>query len=101
MGVDILNPLQLAAAEMEPERLVREFGGRIAFWGGGCDAQRVLPHGSEEDVRRQVRSSLDEYGKVPGYVFAATHNIQADAPARNVLAMVDEVRRWEAKTQQA
>ena len=94
MGVDILNPLQGTATEMEPERLVREFGGRIAFWGGGCDTQLVLPQGTEEDVRRQVRSRLTHYAAKPGFVFAQEHNIQADVPPSNVLAMLDEVRRW-------
>ena len=94
MGADILNPLQVTAAEMEPERLVAEYGGRIAFWGGGCDTQRVLPRGTQEQVREEVRSRLAHYASVPGFVFSQVHNIQADVPARNVLAMLDEVRRW-------
>jgi len=94
MGMDILNPLQVTAAEMEPERLVAEFGGRIVFWGGGCDTQRVLPQGTEEEVRSEVRSRLQQYASVPGFVFSQVHNIQADVPPRNILAMLDEVRRW-------
>jgi len=94
LGVDILNPLQVSAAEMEPERLVRDFAGRLVFWGGGCDTQHALPRGTEEDVRAEVRSRLEHYARVPGYVFTQVHNVQPDVPPRNVLAMLDEVRRW-------
>ena len=93
MGMDLLNPLQLSAAEMEPERLVREFGGRIVFWGGGCDTQHVLPHGSPEQVRQEVRRRMKTYSSVPGFVFSPVHNIQADVPIVNILAMVDEVKK--------
>ena len=94
MGADILNPLQTSAAEMEPQRLTAEFAGRIVFWGGGCDTQLVLPQGTEQEVRSQVRSRLQHYAAQPGFVFAQEHNIQADVPPANVLAMLNEVRRW-------
>jgi uroporphyrinogen decarboxylase len=93
VGIDILNPLQVTAAEMEAERLVHTFGGRLVFWGGGVDAQHTLVQGSEADVRRKVREQLSQYGSQPGYVFAFDHNVQADVPARNILAALDEVRR--------
>ena len=95
LGVDILNPLQVSAAEMEPERLVQEFGGRLVFWGGGCDIQHALPQGSEEEVRAEVRSRLEHYASVPGYVFALVHNVQPDVPPQNLLAALDEVVGWE------
>ena len=95
MGVDILNPLQLSAANMEPDRLVREFGGRIAFWGGGCDTQHVLPHGTTDDVRRHVADTMGAYAAVPGFVFSQVHNIQPDVSAENIMAMIDEVNRRE------
>jgi uroporphyrinogen decarboxylase len=91
MGIDILNPLQLSAADMEPERLVKEFGGAIVFWGGGCDTQRVLPYGSEDEVREEVRSRMAVYSTVEGFIFSQVHNIQPDVPAHNILAMMDEV----------
>ena len=93
MGIDILNPLQLSAAEMAPERLVAEFGGRIVFWGGGCDTQHVLPRGTEDEVRQEVARRMAEYSTVDGFVFNQVHNIQPDVPVRNILAMMDEVRR--------
>lgn len=94
LGVDILNPLQVTAADMETERLVPEFGGRLVFWGGGIDAQHTLVHGNEAEVRARVRRQLRAYASVPGYVFAFDHNVQADVPPRNVLAALEEVRRY-------
>jgi len=94
LGVDILNPLQVSAAEMEPERLVKKFGDRIVFWGGGCDSQHVLPDGTEDDVRKEVRSRLEHYAGVRGFAFSQVHNIQPDVPVRNILSMVEEVKKW-------
>ena len=93
MGVDILNPLQVSAANMEPSTLVKEFGGRIVFWGGGCDTQHVLPYGTEAEVRTEVASRIKEFSAVPGFVFSQVHNIQPDVPVQNILAMVDELKR--------
>ena len=92
-GVDILNPVQISAAKMEPERLAGEFGGRIVFWGGGCDTQRVLPFGSPEDVRRHVKRNLEVFGASSGgYVFTQVHNVQANVPVENVEAMLTAAR---------
>ena len=93
MGVDILNPLQVSAANMEPSELVKKFGGRIVFWGGGCDTQHVLPYGTEAEVRTEVADRIKKFSAVPGFVFSQVHNIQPDVPTRNILAMVDEVKR--------
>ena len=92
MGIDALNPVQVTARNMEPERLKAEFGGRIAFW-GGIDSQHLLPHGSPQDVRAGVRRMFDIMGPGGGYVLAAVHNVQPDAPADNILAMFEEGRR--------
>jgi len=93
IGVDILNPVQTSAAGMEPERLKAAFGGRITFWGGGADAQRVLPLGTPEEVRRDVRRRLEVFAPGGGFVFAPVHNIQADVPPENVEAMFEEAAR--------
>jgi len=90
IGVDVLNPVQTSAAGMEPERLKSEFGERIVFWGGGADAQRVLPLGTPEEVRRDVRRRLDIFAPGGGFVFAPIHNLQADVPPENVAAMYEE-----------
>jgi len=89
-GVDILNPVQTSAAGMEPERLKREFGERLCFWGGGADAQRILPLGTPEEVRRDVRRRIEVFAPGGGYVFAPIHDLQADVPPENVVAMYEE-----------
>ncbi len=88
-GVDILNPVQVSARGMDPARLKAEFGDRLVFWGGGIDSQKVLPFASPAEVRESVRRNLEAFKPGGGYVFNNVHNIQADVPADNVLAMYD------------
>jgi uroporphyrinogen decarboxylase len=88
-GVDILNPVQTSAARMEPERLKKEFGSKIVFWGGGCDTQTVLERAKPEEVREHVRERLAVFAPGGGYVFNQVHNIQRSVPAENVVAMLD------------
>jgi uroporphyrinogen decarboxylase len=90
IGVDILNPVQTSASDMEPARLKEEFGERISFWGGGCDVQHVLPLGTTREVRADVRRRLEVFGRGGGYVFAPIHNILSEVPPENVIAMYDE-----------
>jgi uroporphyrinogen decarboxylase len=92
MGIDALNPVQVSARHMEPGRLKREFGDRIAFW-GGIDSQRLLPRGTPEEVRAEVRRMFSIMGPGGGWVLAAVHNIQPDVPPENVVAMFEEGRR--------
>jgi uroporphyrinogen decarboxylase len=91
-GVDALNPVQIAARGMDPAALKKTFGERMVFWGGGIDSQHVLPHSSPEEVRKHVCRNLEAFGPGGGYVFANVHNIQADVPPENVLAMFDAAR---------
>jgi len=93
IGVDILNPVQTSASGMEPARLKEEFGGRISFWGGGCDVQRVLPLGTPGEVRVDVRRRVETFGAGGGFVFAPIHNILADVPPENIAAMYEEASR--------
>ena len=89
MGVQILNPVQVTAAEMgDTARLKREFGDRLSFW-GGIDTFDVLPRGTADDVRAEVDRRVRVLGAGGGYVLNAVHNIQADVPVENVLAMYD------------
>lgn len=89
-GIDILNPVQISAAQMDPARLKREFGDKLVFWGGGCDTQSVLPRGTPDEVREHVRRNMQIFGLGGGYVFNQVHNIQANVPAENIHAMFDE-----------
>jgi hypothetical protein len=88
-GVDILNPVQTSAANMNPARLKREFGHKIVFWGGGCDTQSVLDQATPEEIRAHVRERLGIFAPGGGYVFNQVHNIQRNVPAENVIAMFD------------
>ena len=91
MGVDALNPVQVSAKGMNPAELVRQYGGDIAFWGGGCNTQHALNASDPEVVRADVRRRLEEYGPDASLVFTQVHNIQYDVPAENILAMRDEL----------
>ncbi len=95
-GVDAVNPVQVAAEGMnDTAELKRLFGDRLTFWGGGCDTQHVLPHGTPEDVRREVRRRIADLAAGGGFVFAPVHNIQAGVPPENIVAMYDELSRWD------
>jgi len=88
IGIDGLNPIQVSAAAMDPARLKREFGGKVCFW-GAVDTQSILPHGSPPEVREEVRRRIDELATGGGYVCAPCHNIQAEVPPENILAMAE------------
>lgn len=93
IGVDVLNPVQVTAKGMEPASLKQEYGDRLAFW-GAIDTQRVLPHGSVEDVQAEVRRRIEELGQGGGYVLGAVHNIQPDVPLENILTMYRHARAY-------
>jgi uroporphyrinogen decarboxylase len=94
MGVDILNPVQTSAVGMDAARLKREFGQRLAFWGGSCDPQGTLRSGQPVDVVAEVETNLRHFCPGSGYVFASVHNIQADVPPENIAALFDTARGW-------
>ena len=91
-GFDILNPVQTAAAEMDPTRLKTEFGDQIVFWGGGIDTQRTLPFGTAAEVQAQVRQRIEIFGAGGGFVFNTIHNVQPLSPIENVRAIYETVR---------
>lgn len=90
IGVDILNPIQATAKGMEPAALKAEFGKELVFWGGGVDTQGILPNGTPREVKDDVRRNIELLAPGGGYVFNTVHNIQADVPPANIIAM------WEA-----
>ncbi|MCX6559203.1 MAG: hypothetical protein NTZ26_01690 [Candidatus Aminicenantes bacterium] len=91
-GIDALNPVQVAARGMDPASLKARFGDRLVFWGGGIDTQKILPRGTPAEVREEVRRNIRAFSPGGGYVFANVHNIQADVPPDNVLALFDAAR---------
>ncbi len=88
-GIDIINPVQISAANMDPHQLKTQFGEKLVFWGGGCDAQHVLPFAAPEKVRENVRANIEAFKPGGGYVFNNVHNIQAGVPPENIVAMHD------------
>ena len=89
-GIDILNPVQVSAAGMDTKELKRRFGRDITFYGGGVDTQQVLPRGTPQEVRDEVHRRIDDLAPGGGFIFNTVHNIQADVPPENIVAM------WEA-----
>jgi uroporphyrinogen decarboxylase len=93
-GVDILNPVQVNASDMDTKVLKKEFGKDVTFWGGGVDTQRVLPFGTPEEVRDEVKKRIDDLAPGGGFVFAAVHNVQSDVPPENFMAMWETLQEY-------
>ncbi|HNS50204.1 MAG TPA: uroporphyrinogen decarboxylase family protein [Anaerolineae bacterium] len=93
IGVDILNPVQVSAAGMDPALLKARFGDRLCFC-GGIDTQHILPHGSPAEVKEEVRRRIQQMAPGGGYLLAAVHAIQADVPPQNVCAMFEAAARY-------
>ena len=91
-GFDILNPVQCSAAQMDPKTLKKEFGQKLVFWGGGVDTQKTLPFGKPEDVYREVRDRIEIFNDGGGFVFNTIHNVQANTPIENILAMFRAIK---------
>ncbi len=91
-GFDIINPVQINAKGMEPAFLKKEFGKDLTFWGGGIDTQRILPAAKPEEIRAHVWKQCEILGKDGGFVFNAVHNIQANVPIENAIALIDTLR---------
>jgi len=92
IGVDIINPVQVSANNMDPTKLKRNYGKDICFW-GGIDTQNILPYGSPVEVKKEVRRIIDILGEDGGYVLNSVHTIQPDVPVQNVIAMYEEGRK--------
>jgi uroporphyrinogen-III decarboxylase len=90
-GFDIINPVQINAAGMDPKYLKKTYGDRICFWGGGIDTQRVVQTGTPEEVKKQVRQMCEIFGTDGGFVFNTVHNLQANVPEENAYALMDTI----------
>lgn len=96
IGIDILNPVQWRCRGMDRAALARDFGARVVFH-GGVDNQHTLPFGSAEDVRREVEDNLRIFSACKGYIVAPCHNIQANTPTENIVALYETVNRKRAR----
>jgi hypothetical protein len=92
-GFDIINPVQINASGMDPKTLKEKYGKNIVFWGGGVDTQKILPFGKTADVEKEVMELCDIFSKDGGFVFNTVHNIQANVPLENVIAMFNALER--------
>ena len=90
-GFDIINPVQTVCRDMEPDRLKKDFGNDITFWGGGADTRTEINHGTPESVRKHVLERLEIFTPGGGFVFNTVHNILPDVPPENIVAMYDAV----------
>ena len=91
---DILSPVQCSAKGMDPRMLKSRYGDRLVFWGGGVDTQKTLPFGTPQEARDQVRERIEIFAPGGGSVFCTIHNIQANTPIANVLAMFEVVKEY-------
>ena len=93
-GVDIVNPVQISAADMSPRSLKDRWGDSLVFWGGGIDTQHLLSFGTPEEVADQVRENIEVFGAGGGFIFNAVHNIQAKVPTENLIALFEALARY-------
>lgn len=91
-GFDIINPVQINASGMDSRILKKKYGDRIVFWGGGVDTQGVFAFGTPQQVKEQVKTQCDILNKNGGFVFNTVHNVQANVPFENVVAMLDALK---------
>jgi uroporphyrinogen decarboxylase len=96
-GLDAINPVQISCRGMEAEGLKRDFGTDLTFWGGGCDTQRVLPNGTPAEVREHTLHQCEVLAPGGGFVFQQVHNIMANVPPANILAMYHAVQDFNAR----
>lgn len=93
-GVDILNPVQVNAKDMDTHVLKREFGNDLTFWGGGVDTQHILPFGTPEQVRDEVKRRIADLAPGGGFIFNPVHNVQSDVPPENFMAMWETLQEY-------
>jgi hypothetical protein len=91
---DILSPVQCSAKGMDARALKQNHGDQLVFWGGGVDTQKTLPFGKPQEVRDQVRERIEVFGPGGGFVFCTIHNLQANTPIENVLALFEVVQQY-------
>ena len=96
IGIDIINPVQVSAKNMEPKFLKKKYGNQLSFW-GAIDTQDLLPNGATEDIKKEVERIIDILGENGGYVLGATHNIQPGVPLENIITMYKHAKVYSEK----
>jgi len=98
IGYDVVNPVQISAFDMEPCSLKKRFGETMSFWGGLCNSQKTLPFGTPNQIREEVKKNFECLKPGGGFVASNIHNITAEVPPQNIVAMFDaalEFRNYE------
>jgi uroporphyrinogen decarboxylase len=90
-GMDALNPVQITSAGMDTAGLKKDFGERITLWGGGCDTREMLGRGTPDQIKTHVREQVDLLQRGGGFVFQQVHNIMANVPPANIVAMFEAI----------
>jgi len=93
-GIDILNPVQINARDMDPKFLKENFGDEITFWGGGADTRNVINRKNPEDVKKHILELLEIFFPGGGYVWNTVHNILPDVPPQNIVAMFEAIEEF-------
>ncbi|MBL8025707.1 MAG: methyltransferase [Fibrobacteres bacterium] len=93
-GFDIINPVQCSATGMDPEHLKKEYGSKLTFWGGGVNTQHTLPFGMPMAVREEVLKRCEIFSWSGGFVFNSIHNVQANTPVENIIAMLNAIKEF-------
>jgi uroporphyrinogen decarboxylase len=93
-GVEVINPVQISARGMEPQKLKNEFGKDLVFWGGGANMQETAVKGSLQDIKDEVRRLIDIFSPGGGYVFTQVHNIQANVEPEKILAIYETAKEY-------
>ena len=94
IGVDILNPIQTSAGKMANLKELKARYGKDLIFCGAVDTQHVLPNGTPEEVRQEMRRVINILGRDGGYMVASVHTIMHEVPPENILAMVDAVEEF-------
>ncbi len=90
-GIDAINPVQISCSGMDPQRLKKEFGHEITFWGGGCNTQQILPNAKSDEIEKHVKELVHIFRPNGGFVFQQVHNILANVPPENVVSMFNAI----------
>ena len=93
IGIDIINPVQVSAANMDSAKLKEKYGSKMTFW-GGIDTHHVMPKGSLDEVEKEVKKRIQDFAPGGGYVLTAVHNIQADVKPENIVHMYDTAKKY-------
>jgi uroporphyrinogen decarboxylase len=93
-GLDAVNPVQISCKDMNLHYLKEKYQGKITLWGGGCDTQHILPHAAPDEIRDHVRKQISPWKGSGGYVFQQVHNITADVPVENIIALLESAHKY-------